>query len=140
MLKKIDHIGIAVRDLEKSLGLYRDVLGMNHEGTSEEKDRQLLAAMLDCGGVHVELLQATDPDSVISRFIEKRGEGVHHICFEGEDIEGTLKSLKQAGLRLVDETPRPGVGGCLVAFVHPASTGGVLLEVSQKKQPSTGSG
>lgn len=141
MLKKLAHIGIAVKDLERSLALYRDVLGMHHEGTSEERDRQLEAAMLDCGGAHIELLRATSPDSVIARFIEKRGEGIHHVCFEVDDIRATLAALKAAGMQLVDEQPRPGVGGWLVAFVHPRSTGGVLLEVAErpKKQPSTGS-
>ncbi len=142
MLKKVDHIGIAVKDIESALKVYRDALGLKHEGTELEESRQLQAAMLDCGGTHVELLQATAPDSIISRFIEKRGEGIHHVCFEVDDIYQTLAALKAAGLRLVDEEPRKGVGGTLVAFIHPRSTGGVLLEVAQKteKQPSTGSG
>lgn len=140
MLDRVDHIGIAVRDLDRALALYRDILGLHHEGTSHEVERKLLAAMLNCGGTHVELLQATGPDSVIAKFIEKRGEGIHHVCFQVEDIRATLATLKAAGLRLVDEEPRPGVGGSLVAFIHPASAGGVLLEVSQKPKPLTGGG
>jgi methylmalonyl-CoA/ethylmalonyl-CoA epimerase len=140
ILKRLDHLGIAVRDLERSLGFYRDVLGLRHEQTCEESARQLTAAVLDGGNTHVELLQSTVPGSLIDRFIEKRGEGLHHLCFEVDDIQAALAKLRQAGVRLVDEQPLPGVGGALVAFVHPAATGGVLLELSEKKkQPSTGS-
>ncbi len=140
LLRRLDHIGIAVRDLERSLGFYRDVLGLRHEQTCEETARQLTAAVLDGGNTHLELLQSTAPGSLIERFIEKRGEGIHHLCFEVEDIQAALAQLEQAGMRLVDRQPRPGVGGALVAFVHPSSTGGVLLELSEKKkQPSTGS-
>ncbi|MBI4870805.1 MAG: methylmalonyl-CoA epimerase [Candidatus Riflebacteria bacterium] len=140
MLDRLDHIGIAVRDLDRALALYRDVLGMKHLGTFDDAGRQLRAAVMECGDVHLELLVPATPESVIGRFLEKRGEGIHHLCFEVDDIRAALAGLEAAGLRLVDREPRPGVGGHLVAFVHPASTGGVLLEVvEKKKQPSTGS-
>ena len=133
---KIDHVGIAVRDLTTALATYRTVLGLEPEGIEEVSGFMTRVAMLPVGESRLELLEAMGDDSPIAKFIAKRGEGVHHLCFRVEDIAAELKRLKTAGVRLLDETPRPGAGGCLIAFLHPSSTGGVLIELSQ---PSPGS-
>ena len=129
---KIDHIGIATRGIEDAMTFYRDVLGLDVAETEEVSEQKVRIAMLPIGDSRIELLEATSDDSPISRFLEKRGPGIHHIAVRVEDIHGELASLKQRGARLIDEEPRQGAGGCLVAFVHPSSTGGVLLELVQK--------
>jgi len=128
---KLDHIGIATRELEEGLAVWRDALGLKVDATEEVTEQGVRVAMLQIGETHVELLEALRPDSPIAKFIEKRGPGIHHIAVEVEDIRASLGELKRKGARLVDETPRVGAGGCLVAFVHPASTNGVLLELVQ---------
>lgn len=128
---KIDHIGIATRELEDGLAVWRDALGLKVDATEEVTEQGVRVAMLQIGETHVELLEALRPDSPVARFIEKRGPGIHHIAVEVEDIHASLGELKRKGARLVDETPRVGAGGCLVAFVHPSSTNGVLLELVQ---------
>lgn len=128
---KIDHIGIATRELEEGLAVWRDALGLKVDATEEVTEQGVRVAMLQIGETHVELLEALRPDSPVAKFIEKRGPGIHHIAVEVEDIRASLGELKRKGARLVDETPRVGAGGCLVAFVHPASTNGVLLELVQ---------
>ena len=128
---KIDHIGIATRELEEGLAVWRDALGLKVDATEEVAEQGVRVAMLQIGDTHVELLEALRPDSPVARFIEKRGPGIHHIAVEVEDIRASLAELKSKGARLVDETPRVGAGNCLVAFVHPASTNGVLLELVQ---------
>ena len=128
---KIDHIGIATRELEDGLAVWRDALGLKVDATEEVTEQGVRVAMLQIGETHVELLEALRPDSPVARFIEKRGPGIHHIAVEVEDIRASLSELKRKGARLVDETPRVGAGGCLVAFVHPSSTNGVLLELVQ---------
>jgi methylmalonyl-CoA/ethylmalonyl-CoA epimerase len=128
---KIDHIGIATRALEEGLAVWRDALGLKVDATEEVVEQGVRVAMLQIGETHVELLEASRPDSPVAKFIEKRGPGIHHIAVEVTDIRASLAELKRKGARLVDETPRVGAGGCLVAFVHPASTNGVLLELVQ---------
>jgi methylmalonyl-CoA/ethylmalonyl-CoA epimerase len=126
---KIDHIGIATRGIQDAMTFYRDALGLEvsePEEVAAQKDR---VAMLPIGESRIELLEGTSADSPIARFLEKRGPGIHHIAVRVDDIRAALANLKQKGARLIDEEPRTGAGGCLVAFVHPSSTGGVLLEL-----------
>jgi methylmalonyl-CoA/ethylmalonyl-CoA epimerase len=128
---KIDHIGIATRGVEEALAFYRDALGLEVSETEEVAEQMVRVAMLPIGETRIELLEATSADSPISRFLEKRGPGIHHIAVRVDDIRVALAGLKDKGARLIDEEPRHGAGGCLVAFVHPSSTGGVLLELVQ---------
>ncbi len=129
---KIDHIGIATRGIDEAAKFYRDVLGLEVGETEEVPEQKVRVAMLPIGESRLELLEATSDDSPISRFLEKRGPGIHHMAVRVDDIQAALTDLKQKGARLIDEEPRQGAGGCLVAFVHPSSTGGVLLELVQK--------
>jgi methylmalonyl-CoA epimerase len=128
---KIDHIGIATRGIEDAMTFYRDALGLDVTETEEVASQRVRVAMLPIGESRIELLEATTEDSPIARFLEKRGPGIHHIAVRVDDIRAALADLKQKGARLIDEEPRTGAGGCLVAFVHPSSTGGVLLELVQ---------
>ena len=128
---KIEHIGIATRALEEAVGLWQQFLGLQLERTEDLPDQKVRVAMLPIGESHIELLEATSPDSPIARFIEKRGAGIHHIAIRVDDIHAELRKLKEKGARLIDETPRVGAGGCLVAFVHPSAANGVLLELVQ---------
>ncbi len=132
MITKIDHIGIAVRSLDESLRVYTTGLGLEVEGIEEIADQGTRIAMIPVGDSRLELLEAMDKDSPIARFIARRGEGMHHICFRVEDIAKEVERLKAAGVRMIDEVPRSGADRCLVAFVHPSSTGGVLVELSQR--------
>src|SRR2546423_8762230 len=129
MLSAIDHIGVAVKDLDKAIALHRDKLGMTlvHRETVDEQGVE--AALLDVGDSHVELLQPLGPDTAVGKFLARRGPGLHHVAYRVDDVEGTLSALAEAGLRLIDERPRPGIRGSRVAFLHPASTGGVLTEI-----------
>jgi methylmalonyl-CoA/ethylmalonyl-CoA epimerase len=129
---KIDHIGIATRGIEEAAIFYRDVLGLDIAETEEVVEQKVRVAMLPIGESRIELLEAMSEDSPISRFLEKRGPGIHHVAVRVDDIRSALASLKAKGARLIDEEPRTGAGGCLVAFVHPSSTEGVLLELVQK--------
>lgn len=128
---KLDHIGIATQDLAQGLAVWRDALGLEVDATEEVADQGVRVAMLAIGETHVELLEPLSPDSAVGRFLAKRGPGIHHIAVEVKDIRASLAALKSKGARLIDETPRPGAGGCLVAFIHPAATHGVLLELVQ---------
>jgi methylmalonyl-CoA/ethylmalonyl-CoA epimerase len=129
MIKKIDHIGIAVSDLDEALKLYRDTLGLEVEKTEDFGGMRI--AFLPIGDTEFELLQPTDPDGALAKFVEKRGEGVQHIALRVDDVAKSLEELKAKGLRAIDEKPRPGAGGASIAFFHPKSTGGVLLEICQ---------
>jgi len=131
MTNKINHIGIAVTSLEKSIPFYRDIMGMRLEGTEEVSDQKVRVAFLAVGESRIELLEPTSPDSPVAKFLEKNGEGVHHIAYQVDDIEKTLAQLKAHGLRLIDEHPRKGAHHSLIAFLHPRATGGVLTEVCQ---------
>ena len=132
MLTKINHIGIAVKSLETSIPFYRDQLGMSFEGTEEVTDQKVKVAFLVVGESRIELLEPTSDDSPIAKFLEKKGEGTHHIAYEVADIEAALTDLKEKGVRLIDETPRHGAHHSLIAFLHPKATGGVLTEICQK--------
>ena len=129
---KIDHIGIATEHLEDGLAIWRDALGLTVQETEEVAEQRVRVAMLPIGDTRVELLEPTTPDSAVGKFLAKRGPGIHHIAVKVQDINASLAELKRKGARLIDETPRIGAGGCLVAFVHPTSTHGVLLELVQR--------
>jgi methylmalonyl-CoA/ethylmalonyl-CoA epimerase len=134
MLKKISHIGIAVKNLEASSAIFSKLLQINDPKTEEVKDQKVKLAFFHVGDMSIELTESTASDSPISRFIEKRGEGVHHVSFEVDDIHAELARLKSEGFQLIDEQPRMGAGGYWIAFVHPKSTNGVLIEISQKQK------
>ncbi len=131
---KIDHIGVATKGIDEAVKFYRDVLGLAVAETEEVTEQKVRVAMLAIGESRIELLEPMSADSPISRFLEKRGPGLHHIAVRVDDIRATLDGLKASGTRLIDEVPRVGAGGCLVAFVHPSSTGGVLLELVEKDE------
>jgi methylmalonyl-CoA/ethylmalonyl-CoA epimerase len=126
---KIEHIGIATRSLDDALGFWRDALGLEVTHTEVVEEQGVRVAMLPAGEPRIELLEPTHADSPVAKFLEKRGAGIHHIAVRVDDIRSALARLKESGARLIDETPRTGAGGCLVAFVHPSSAGGVLLEL-----------
>jgi methylmalonyl-CoA/ethylmalonyl-CoA epimerase len=128
---KLDHIGIATRELEEGFAIWRDALGLELDTSEEIPDQGVRVAMLEIGDTHVELLEPLSPDSAVGRFLAKRGPGIHHLAVEVKDIRAALADLKSRGARLIDEQPRVGARGCLVAFIHPASTNGVLLELVQ---------
>jgi methylmalonyl-CoA/ethylmalonyl-CoA epimerase len=128
---KINHLGIATKGIDQALKFWSDALGLENVHTEIVEDQKVRVAMLPIGESRVELLEPTSDDSPISKFLEKRGPGIHHIAVEVDDIEASLAQLKAKGMRLIDESPRIGAEGCLVAFVHPASTNGVLLELVQ---------
>ncbi|HEX7320097.1 MAG TPA: methylmalonyl-CoA epimerase [bacterium] len=129
---KLEHIGIAVRSIEAALRTWRDAIGLKVVSVQEVPNQKVRVAMLQFGTSHIELLEAISEDSTISKFIEKKGEGLHHICIEVTDIEEKLRQLKKRGVLLIDEAPRPGVMASKVAFVHPRDTGGVLIELCEK--------
>ena len=131
MLGRIDHVGVAVSDMDAALNLYRDALGLPlaHRETVEEQGVD--AALLDVGEGHVELLAPLGPDTPVGKHLAKRGPGLHHVAYAVDDIESELARLRDAGLRLIDETPRVGIRDSRVAFVHPAAMGGVLTEIVQ---------
>ncbi|HEV2799353.1 MAG TPA: methylmalonyl-CoA epimerase [Pyrinomonadaceae bacterium] len=133
---KIEHIGIATHEIEESLKFWRDALGLRVVETEVVAEQGVRVAMLPLGEPRVELLEPTSDASPVAKFLQKRGAGVHHIAVRVEDIRASLSQLKEAGARLIDETPRVGAGGCLVAFVHPASAGGVLLELVEHTEAS----
>ena len=126
---KIEHIGIATRALDDGLKFWRDALGLEVTHTEVVEEQGVRVAMLPVGEPRIELLEPTRDDSPIAKFLEKRGAGIHHIAVRVTDIRAALERLKEKGARLIDETPRVGAGGCLVAFVHPSSANGVLLEL-----------
>ena len=130
---KVDHIGIATNQLADSLDLWRDTLGLEVDSTETVADQGVKIAMLALGETHVELLEPLTPDSPIGKFLAKRGPGIHHIAVEVKDIKASLANLAEKGARLIDQEPRVGAGGCLVAFIHPSSTNGVLLELVQRQ-------
>lgn len=133
--KGLDHVAIVVRDLDKAIEVYRDAFGLELSMVEEVPEQQVRAAIFGRGMGRVELICPTVKDSGVARFLEKRGEGLHHICIEVEDIEEAMASLKARGAPLVDEVPKPGAGGSKVAFIHPKGTGGVLTELRQGPKP-----
>ncbi len=130
---KIDHIGIATSGIDEAARFWRSALGLTAIETEEVADQKVRLAMLSIGGSRIELLEGTAPDSPISKFIDKRGPGIHHLAVNVDNIHSALAQLRENGARLIDTEPRRGAGGCLVAFVHPSSTGGVLLELVQNR-------
>ena len=132
MYKRLTHIGIAVRDLDRSAALFSSLLGKQLEHSEEVPDQRVRATFFRVGEAGIELLEPTSSDSPIAKFIDKRGEGVHHLSFEVDDIDHEIARLKQEGFELIDERPRMGADGYRIAFLHPKSTNGVLVEISQK--------
>jgi len=130
---KVDHIGIAVSNLDETLKFYEEVLGMTCTGKEEVADQKVRVAFLPVGDSEVELLESTDPEGPIAKYIDKKGEGIQHIAFRVDNIEEAIANMKEKGIRMIDETPRYGAGGAKIAFCHPKSTGGVLVELSERE-------
>ncbi len=132
MIKKVDHIGIAASSLDEIKNVYGKILSdiQGHEYEVESQKSKILS--FDLGGVHLEFLEPSSPDSPIAKFIDKKGPGLHHVALETDDITSELEKLKKDGLKLIDNEPRIGMNGAKIAFVHPKSSGGVLLEVVEK--------
>lgn len=133
MIKQIDHLGIAVRSLDETVPVYEKALGLRCEHREEVPSQKVRTAFFDVGGVHLELLEPTAPESPIAKFLADRGEGIHHIAFRTDDITGQLAQAAGAGMRLINERPFDGAAGKLVAFLHPKSTHGVLTELCASK-------
>jgi len=131
MIKKISHIGIAVTSIEEATPFYRDVLGLEYEGTEVVAEQKVKVAFFVAGESRIELLEPTAADSPVAKFLEKNGPGVHHIAYEVADLAQRLLSLKASGLRLIDEAPRTGAHNTRIAFLHPKASGGVLTELCQ---------
>ena len=129
----IEHIGIAVVNLESAIGFYEKVLGLKCYKVEEVKEQKVRTAFIMAGQTKIELLESTDPEGPVGKFIEKRGEGIHHIAFAVENIEAQLSHAEAMGVRLIDSTPRKGAEGLDIAFLHPKSTSGVLIELCEKK-------
>ncbi len=134
MFSAIDHVGIAVESVEDALALYRDGLGMPLVHRETVQEQGVDAALLDVGDSHIELVAPLGPETAVGKFLAKRGSGLHHVAYRVADIDQTLAALSDRGMRLIDERPRTGIRGSRVAFVHPASTGGVLTEIVQPAQ------
>ena len=131
MFNRVDHIGVAVEDIDASLELYEQAYGMTLVHREIVAEQGVEAVLLDVGENHIELLAATGPDTPVGKFIAKKGPGMHHVAYQVDDIEATLAALKEAGLRLIDETPRIGIRNSRVAFLHPKTAGGLLTEIVQ---------
>jgi len=132
MVKKIDHIGIAVKNLNETLNFYENILGLKSAGTETVEEQKVKVAFLPVGDTEVELLESTEEDGPIARYIAKNGEGVQHIAYKVNDIEKAIDEMKNKGIRMIDEKPRYGAGGAKIAFCHPKSTYGVLIELCQR--------
>lgn len=132
MIKKIDHIGIAVAKAADAKDVFEGLLGLKLASTDEVASQKVRTAFYPCDTVRLELLEPTSPDSTIAKFLEKKGEGMHHIAFEVDDIQGELARLTKLGVELIDKAPRPGAHGTQIAFLHPRSTRGVLTELVQR--------
>lgn len=129
---RIDHIGIAVEDLEEAAKIYRDFLQLKVTDIEEVPEQKVKVAFIPIGDSEVELLEPTSKDSPVAKFIEKRGEGIHHLAFRVENLEEALARAQAAGIQLIDETPRPGAGGARIAFLHPRSSNRVLIELCER--------
>ena len=134
---KIEHIGIATHSISDALEFWRDALGLDVVGTEEVAEQGVRVAMLPVGEPRIELLEPTGPGSPVAKFLEKRGAGIHHVAVRVDNIRASLARLKEKGARLIDESPRVGAGGCLIAFVHPSAAGGVLLELIEESAETT---
>ncbi|MGI6096538.1 MAG: methylmalonyl-CoA epimerase [Dethiobacteria bacterium] len=133
-LKKIDHLGIVYKDLEAALETYRSVLGLEVKGIEVVEDQKVKVAFLPIGETNLELLEPTDESSPIAKYIENKGEGIHHIAFRVDNVDEALKELKEKGVRLIDEKPRVGGEGARIAFIHPKETGRVLVELCEREE------
>ncbi|MFE8702558.1 methylmalonyl-CoA epimerase [Cytobacillus sp. FJAT-54145] len=133
MIKKVDHIGIAVKSLNDALPFYTDILKLELQGIEEVDSEKVKVAFLKINETKIELLEPTSEDSPIWTFIEKRGEGIHHIALGVDSIQDRIEEMKQNGIRMIHDQPKTGAGGALVAFMHPKSTGSVLYELCEKK-------
>jgi methylmalonyl-CoA/ethylmalonyl-CoA epimerase len=131
MIKKVDHVSIAVNNLEEGLKTFENLLGIKPSHTEEVPDQGIKAAMIMVGDVEIELIEPTNPESGVAKFLEKKGEGIHHICFEVDDVDKELESLAARGVELIDKQGRKGLAG-KIGFLHPRSTKGVLIELAQK--------
>ena len=131
-LKRVDHVGIAVKNLEEAVNFYETAIGLKAVGYETVEEQKVKVAFMPCGDSELELLESTEPDGPIARFIEKNGPGIQHIAIRVDDIDKALEELKEKGVRLIDQTPRYGAGNARIAFVHPKATGGVLLELTQR--------
>ena len=132
-IEKIDHLGIAVNSIEEGKNFWTDVLGLEFEGTETVEEQKVTTAFFPVGESEVELLESTSPEGPVAKYIEKKGQGIQHIAFRVKDIDAALEELKEKGIRLIDETPRKGAGGAKIAFLHPKSTAGVLVELCQRE-------
>jgi methylmalonyl-CoA/ethylmalonyl-CoA epimerase len=132
-IKRIDHIAIVIEDMDAALGFWRDTLGLPLEHIEDVPDQKSLIAFMPTGGSEVELVKPTTDDSGVARYLQKRGPGIHHICFEVEDIDAALSDLKEKDVKLINETPLEGSGGKRLAFIHPSSANGVLVELYELK-------
>lgn len=130
MLKKIHHVGIVVRNLDEAMAFYRDALGLHVHKIATLEDQGVRAALLPCGDSEIELLEPTRPDTGVARFLSTKGEGLHHLCFESDDVEAELERTKSAGIPVVDQQVRDGLAG-RICFLHPKATRGVLVEYAQ---------
>ena len=130
---KIDHLGIAVTSIEAGKKFWKDALGLSFEGSEIVEEQKVKTAFFPVGESEMELLESTSPDGPLARYLEKRGEGIQHVAFRVENIDDALKELKEKGIQLIDETPRKGAGGAKIAFLHPKSTGGVLVELCERE-------
>jgi methylmalonyl-CoA/ethylmalonyl-CoA epimerase len=131
-ITRVDHIGIAVKSIVESLKVY-EALGLKSVGVEEVAEQKVRVAFLPLGEAEIELLESTSPDGPVAKYIEKNGEGIQHLALRVDNLEAALAELKAQGVRLIDEKPRYGAGGAKIAFVHPRSTGGVLLELSERE-------
>ena len=131
-LLKIDHLGIAVNSIDEGKNFWADILGLRFEGTETIEEQKVTTAFFPVGESEVELLESTAPDGPIARYLEKKGAGIQHVAFRVDDIEAALQELKEKGVRLIDEKPRKGAGGAKIAFLHPKSTNGVLVELCER--------
>jgi methylmalonyl-CoA/ethylmalonyl-CoA epimerase len=132
MVTKIDHIGVAVKNLEESLKFYQETLGLDLQGVEVVEEQKVKVAFLPIGDTEIELLESTDVDGPIARYIDKKGEGVQHIAYRVDDIEKAIADMMSKGVKMIDEKPRYGAGGAKIAFCHPKSTNGVLVELCQR--------
>jgi methylmalonyl-CoA/ethylmalonyl-CoA epimerase len=132
-LSHIEHIGIAVKDLNESIRYYEDILGLKCYAVEEVKDQRVKTAFFMLGQTKIELLESTDPEGPIGKFIEKKGEGIHHLAFAVDGIESALAELSEKGVQLIDQNPRKGAEGLDIAFLHPKSTRGILTELCENK-------
>ena len=130
MLKRIHHVGIVVPDLEEAMGLWRDLLGLSLTKSATIEDQGVKAALLKAGDSEIELLEPLNPDNGVGKFLSRRGGGLHHVCFETEDVARELEAARAKGIQLIDQKPRPGLAG-MICFLHPKATRGVLVEYAQ---------